>query len=45
MDNGTSRLGPKNARRVASKIATSELYEVPSATHLIWISDSARDVW
>jgi pimeloyl-ACP methyl ester carboxylesterase len=36
---------PKNARRIASDIETCELYEVPSDTHLIWIGDSAKDVW
>jgi pimeloyl-ACP methyl ester carboxylesterase len=35
----------KNAGRIASEIATSELYEVPSDTHLIWIGNSAQDVW
>ncbi|MEP7137636.1 MAG: alpha/beta hydrolase [Chloroflexota bacterium] len=38
-------VSPNNARRVASEIATCELYEVPSDTHLIWIGDSAMDVW
>ena len=38
-------VSPNNARRVASEIATCELYEVPSDTHLIWIGKSARDVW
>ncbi|MBI5304152.1 MAG: alpha/beta hydrolase [Chloroflexi bacterium] len=38
-------VSPKNARRVASEISTSELYEVPSDTHLIWIGNSAKDVW
>lgn len=38
-------VSPKNARRIASEIATSELYEVPSDTHLIWIGVSAKDVW
>lgn len=38
-------VSPKNAQRVASEIATSELYEVPSDTHLIWIGNSAQDVW
>jgi len=38
-------VSPKNARRIASEIATSELYEVPSDTHLIWIGNSAQDVW
>lgn len=36
---------PKNAQRIANEIATSELYEVPSDTHLIWIGNSAQDVW
>jgi pimeloyl-ACP methyl ester carboxylesterase len=35
----------RNARRIASEVATSELYEVPSDTHLIWIGDSAKNVW
>jgi pimeloyl-ACP methyl ester carboxylesterase len=38
-------VSPKNARRIANEIATSELYEVPSDTHLIWIGNSANDVW
>lgn len=38
-------VSPKNARRVADEIATCELYEVPSDTHLIWIGSSATDVW
>jgi pimeloyl-ACP methyl ester carboxylesterase len=38
-------VSPRNARRVASEIATCELYEVPSDTHLIWIGNSANDVW
>jgi pimeloyl-ACP methyl ester carboxylesterase len=38
-------VSPKNARRVTSEIAACELYEVPSDTHLIWIGDSAKDVW
>jgi pimeloyl-ACP methyl ester carboxylesterase len=38
-------VSPKNAQRIANEIATSELYEVPSDTHLIWIGDSAQDVW
>ncbi|MEW6651217.1 MAG: alpha/beta hydrolase [Chloroflexota bacterium] len=38
-------VSPKNAQRVASEITTSELYEVPSDTHLIWIGSSAKDVW
>jgi pimeloyl-ACP methyl ester carboxylesterase len=38
-------VSPKNARRVTSEIATCELYEVPSDTHLIWIGNSAKDVW
>jgi pimeloyl-ACP methyl ester carboxylesterase len=38
-------VSPKNAQRIASEVATSELYEVPSDTHLIWIGDSAKDVW
>lgn len=38
-------VSPKNAYRVASEVATCELYEVPSDTHLIWIGKSAKDVW
>jgi pimeloyl-ACP methyl ester carboxylesterase len=38
-------VSPNNARRVASEIATCELFEVPSDTHLIWIGTSAKDVW
>jgi len=38
-------VSPKNAHRIASEIATCELYEVPSDTHLIWIGNSAKDVW
>ena len=38
-------VSPRNARRIANEIATSELYEVPSDTHLIWIGNSAKDVW
>jgi len=38
-------VSPKNAQRVASEIATCELYEVPSDTHLIWIGNTAQDVW
>ena len=38
-------VSPNNARRIASEIATCELYEVPSDTHLIWIGNSAEDVW
>ena len=38
-------VSPKNARHVANEIVTSELYEVPSDTHLIWIGPSAKDVW
>ena len=38
-------VSPNNARRVASEIATCELYEVPSDTHLLWIGKSAKDVW
>ncbi len=38
-------VSPKNARRIASEIASSELYEVPSDTHLIWIGNSSKDVW
>ena len=38
-------VSPKNARRLANEIATCELYEVPSDTHLIWIGTYANDVW
>ncbi len=38
-------VSPRNAQRIASEITTSELYEVPSDTHLIWIGSSAKDVW
>lgn len=38
-------VSPKNAQRVAREVATCELYEVPSDTHLIWIGKSANDVW
>jgi pimeloyl-ACP methyl ester carboxylesterase len=38
-------VSPNNARRVADEITTCELYEVPSDTHLIWIGDSAQEVW
>ncbi len=38
-------VSPNNARRVASEIATCELFEVPSDTHLIWIGESAKEVW
>jgi pimeloyl-ACP methyl ester carboxylesterase len=38
-------VSPKNGYRVASEVATCELYEVPSDTHLIWIGNSAEAVW
>ena len=38
-------VSPKHARRVASEVASCELYSVPSDTHLIWISKSANEVW
>lgn len=38
-------VSPKNAQRVEREISTCELYEVPSDTHLLWIGDSAQDVW
>lgn len=38
-------VSPNNARRVADEVAASELYEVPSDTHLIWIGQSANSVW
>jgi len=38
-------VSPNNARRVAGEIATCELFEVPSDTHLIWIGTSAKEVW
>jgi pimeloyl-ACP methyl ester carboxylesterase len=36
---------PRNAERVAAEVATCELYEVPSDTHLIWIGNYASAVW
>lgn len=36
---------PRNAKRVAAEVATCDLYEVPSDTHLIWIGDYAGAVW
>jgi pimeloyl-ACP methyl ester carboxylesterase len=36
---------PRHAKRVATEVATCELYEVPADTHLIWIGKSAQDVW
>jgi pimeloyl-ACP methyl ester carboxylesterase len=38
-------VSPRNARRLANEIATCELFEVPSDTHLIWIGAYAEDVW
>jgi pimeloyl-ACP methyl ester carboxylesterase len=38
-------VSPKNALRVSREVATCELYEVPSDTHLIWIGEYANDVW
>jgi pimeloyl-ACP methyl ester carboxylesterase len=38
-------VSPKNAGRLANEIATCELYEVPSDTHMIWIGKYAKDVW
>lgn len=38
-------VSPNNALRIADEIANCELYEVPSDTHLIWIGNSAEDVW
>lgn len=38
-------VSPKNARHVASEVATCELYPVPSDTHLIWIGKSGDEVW
>ena len=38
-------VSPSNAKRVAAEVATCELYEVPSDTHLIWIGNYAGDVW
>jgi hypothetical protein len=38
-------VSPKNAQRLAGEIATCELFEVPSDTHLIWIGKSAKEVW
>jgi pimeloyl-ACP methyl ester carboxylesterase len=31
----------RNAKRVAAEVATCDLYEVPSDTHLIWIGSYA----
>jgi len=36
---------PRNAKRIAGEVATCELYEVPSDTHLLWIGRYANDVW
>jgi pimeloyl-ACP methyl ester carboxylesterase len=36
---------PENAARVAKEIPSSELCEVPSDTHLLWIGKSAHEVW
>ena len=38
-------VSPKNAERIAKEITSSQLYEVPSDTHLIWIGPSAEAVW
>lgn len=38
-------VSPENAFYVGAKVATAELYEVPSDTHLIWIGKTANDVW
>ena len=38
-------VSPKNAQRVADEVTNSELYAVPSDTHLIWIGPSANEVW
>lgn len=38
-------VSPKNAQRVADEIASCELYEVPSDTHIIWIGQTAHAVW
>ncbi len=38
-------VSPRNARRLANEIATCELYETPSDTHLIWIGPWAKAVW
>jgi len=38
-------VSPNNARRIAHEISTCELYEVLSDTHLIWIGNTAKDVW
>ncbi|MEO7840218.1 MAG: alpha/beta hydrolase [Anaerolineales bacterium] len=35
----------KNAQRIADEVTNHELYAVPSDTHLIWIGQSANDVW
>lgn len=36
---------PTNAKRVVAEVVTSELYEVPADTHLLWIGKHANDVW
>ena len=36
---------PQNAKRVAAEVASCELYEIPSDTHLLWIGKYANDVW
>ena len=38
-------VSPRNAQRLANEIASCELYEVPSDTHLIWIGEHAHEVW
>jgi len=36
---------PRNAQRIANEVPKSELYEVPSDSHLLWIGMHARLVW
>jgi pimeloyl-ACP methyl ester carboxylesterase len=38
-------VSPNNAQRIAHEVSNCQLYEVPSDTHLIWIGDSAENVW
>ena len=38
-------VSPQNARRIAEAVEDSELFEVPSDTHLIWIGSCAAEVW
>jgi len=36
---------PRNAQRIATEVPKSELYEVPSESHLLWIGMHAKLVW